>query len=106
MPAQVGRRWKDDILAAMPTAGEGGTYAESYGRAISFFLSLHHADGKAEDLETAKELARDALERLREGAWIKGHPAKPYYSASDGVGFLLYALLELDAYPAKLPPNL
>jgi len=28
---------------------------------------------------------------------FKGHPAKPYYQANDGVGFLLYALLELDA---------
>jgi len=26
----------------------------------------------------------------------RGHPAKPYYEATDGVGFLLYALLELD----------
>ena len=27
---------------------------------------------------------------------FKGHPAKPYYEAMDGVGNLLYALLQLD----------
>ena len=26
----------------------------------------------------------------------RGHPAKPYYEAMDGVGYLMYALLELD----------
>ncbi len=32
-----------------------------------------------------------------ENGLFKGHPAKPYYEATNGVGLLLWALLELDA---------
>ena len=35
-----------------------------------------------------------------------GHAAKRTYEATDGVGYLLYALLELQAYPELLELNL
>jgi len=107
MPPGTGRRWRQELIAALPGAEEkGGTYAENYGRAVSFFLRLHHATGDAMDLAMARVLAAEAVEKLVENGWVKGHPAKPYYSTTDGVGYLLYALLELSAYPDRLPPNL
>jgi hypothetical protein len=48
-------------------------------------------------LKRAEELGREAVEKLYVNGVFKGHPAKPYYQANDGVGFLLYPLLELDA---------
>ncbi len=107
LPPTVGRRWRKQILEAMPAVKTtNGTYAENYGRAISFFLHLHHATGEAAHLSTARALANEAAAKLSQNGWLKGHPAKPYYEATDGVSFLLYALLELSAHPKKLPSNL
>ena len=98
LPAHTGRRWKRDLEAAMPAAREtGGTYAENYGRAISFFVHLSRATGDSKYLDRAGELAQDAVDKLFENGLFKGHPAKPYYESTNGVGLLLYALLELDA---------
>jgi hypothetical protein len=36
--------------------------------------------------------------RLYHNGLFRGHPAKPYYEATDGVGQLLYALLQLDRF--------
>ena len=44
----------------------------------------------------ARETADDAIAKLFHNGLFRGHPAKPYYEAVDGVGYLLYALLELD----------
>ena len=41
-------------------------------------------------------MADQAIEKLYHQGLFRGHPAKPYYEAVDGVGYLLYALLELD----------
>ena len=60
----------------------------------------------ADYLEIANVLARDAIDKLVENGWVKGQPAKRYYESTDGVGFLLYAFLELAEYPERLPPNL
>ena len=54
-------------------------------------------DSLAELLEQARALARETVETMYVNGLFKGHAAKPYYQANDGVGFLLYALLELDA---------
>lgn len=105
MPPAVGRRWRDEVLAAVPGAADG-TYAEGYGRAISFFCHLHAATGDAADLATARELADDALAKLGHDGWLVGLPGKPYYEAVDGVGVLLYALLELSLAPELLAMNL
>lgn len=104
LPPTVGRRWRQDVVTAMPEAERcGGTYADGYGRAISFFVHVHRATGKEEDLATARQLADEALVKLVENGWLKGHAAKPYSETTDGVGTLLAALLELSipAEPAQ-----
>ncbi|GMV91652.1 MAG: hypothetical protein AMXMBFR82_14300 [Candidatus Hydrogenedentota bacterium] len=106
LPPQIGRRWKKELLECLPEAEQtGGTYAENYGRAISFFLHLHYATGDTADLATATALADEAISKLYVNGWFKGHPAKPYYESTDGVGLLLYALLELSEYPNRMPGN-
>lgn len=107
MPPAYGRRWGAELEAAIPgSTAMGGTYAENYGRCISFFIGLHDVTKDPAHLETAHWLARDAIDKLVENGWVKGQPAKHYYEAVDGVGFLLYALLELAEYPERLPANL
>ena len=110
MPPQVGRTFRQTVLRAMPDAErKGGTYAANYGRAISFFVHLYRATGDEHYLELASTLARDAVDKLyvqtqiadrhgqtRQYGIFRGHAAKPYYEAVDGVGFLLLALLDLD----------
>ena len=75
----------------------GGAYAEDYGRAISFFVHLHQATGKKHHLDLADQLAEDSVRKLFHNGLLKGHAAKPYYETTNGVGLLLYALLELDS---------
>ena len=60
--------------------------------------------GERQYLDDARALADTAIEKLHHNGLFRGHPAKPYYEAMDGVGYLLYALLELDqvvTQPAK-----
>ena len=98
LPPHTGRRWKKELEAAMPNASKtGGTYAENYGRTISFFVHLYRATEKQHYLDVAENVAREAVEKLYENGLFKGHPAKPYYEATNGVGLLLHALLELAA---------
>ncbi len=73
-----------------------GTYAGKYGRTISFFIHLYALTGEQKYLDLAKKVANEAVSKLYYNGLFRGHPAKPYYEATDGVGFLLYALLELD----------
>ena len=73
-----------------------GTYAGKYGRTISFFVHLYALTGEAKYLELARKVAKEAVSKLYYDGLFRGHPAKPYYEATDGVGFLLYSLLELD----------
>ena len=104
LPPQPGRRWKEELEAALPEVKHtGGTYAENYGRAISFFVHLYRATLTKKYLRQAEDLAREAVEKLYQNGLFLGHPAKPYYQANDGVGFLLHALLELDQPLQNLP---
>ena len=73
-----------------------GTYADKYGRCVSFFVHLYILTGGEKYLNLANEMADEAIAKLYFQGLFRGHPAKPYYEATDGVGFLLYALLELD----------
>jgi len=82
-----------------------GTYADKYGRTISFFIHLYALTGEQKYLELAKKVANEAVSKLYYNGLFRGHPAKPYYEATDGVGFLLYALLELDQ-AVKSPANI
>ncbi len=76
--------------------GRKGTYAGKYGRTISFLLHLHILTGESQYLDEARKFANESIEKLYHKGLFRGHPAKPYYEAMDGVGNLLYALLELD----------
>ena len=86
--------------------GRRGTYAGKYGRTISFFLHLHTLTGEAAHLRTARRFADEAVDRLYADGLFRGHPAKPYYESVDGVGYLLYALLQLDQVIQKGEPTL
>jgi len=76
--------------------GQQGTYAGKYGRTISFLLHLSRVTGEQAYMDDARAMADDAIEKLYHNGLLKGHPAKPYYEAMDGVGNLLIAVLQLD----------
>ena len=102
LPPKTGRRWEKELKEAMPELRySDGSYAEDYGRTISFFLHLYHATKDEHYLDVAKEVARLAIDKLYVNGLFKGHPAKPYYEATNGVGILLHALMELDALPQR-----
>jgi hypothetical protein len=102
LPVQSGRRWKQPREDALPlTPYTGGNYAEDYGRTISFFVHLYHATQQAQYRQVAERVARDAVDKLYVNGLFRGHPAKPYYEATQGVGLLLHAFLELDALPDR-----
>jgi hypothetical protein len=102
LPPKTGRRWKKELEEALPELkNTGGSYAEDYGRTISFFVHLYHATKEEHHLDVAKEVARVAIDKLYVNGLFKGHPAKPYYEATNGVGILLHALMELDALPER-----
>ncbi len=102
LPPKTGRRWKKELEEAMPEVkSTGGNYAEDYGRTISFFVHLYHATRDQHYLDVAKRVAREAIDKLYVNGLFKGHPAKPYYEATNGVGILLHALMELDALPER-----
>lgn len=117
LPAHTGRTLSKTLTAALPGVEQtGGTYAGNYGRAISFFVHLYRATDDPHYLEVARSIAADAVDKLyvtttlsndtsehREYGIFRGHPAKPYYETVDGVGLLLYALLELDAPKGTTP---
>jgi uncharacterized protein YyaL (SSP411 family) len=73
-----------------------GTYADKYGRTISFYIDMYASTNDSEYLRLAKKIADEAIEKLYVNGMFKGHPAKPYYESIDGVGNLLYALIQLD----------
>jgi hypothetical protein len=107
LPVKLGRRWAPELLAAMPDlATTGGSYAEDYGRVISFFVHMYNATDDASYLQLAEQVGQDAIDKLYVNGIFRGHPAKPYYECTDGVGVLLDAMLELDAVAAPEPGTL
>lgn len=89
-------RWADVYAAdEKPLRARGGTYAQHYGMIISFFSELAVAARDRKHLATAEAYARQAVELLFNGKIFRGHPAKPYYEAADGVGFLCHGLVQL-----------
>jgi uncharacterized protein YyaL (SSP411 family) len=106
------RRWADCIRRAWPPRecspnawyrdysrhwAPHGTYAGLYGRTLSFLLHLHALTEDAEYLDLARDVAKESVSKLLYRGLFRGHPAKPTYEATDGVGYLLVALLQLDA---------
>lgn len=74
-----------------------GTYAATYAHIVSFFVNMYVLTGEQAFLDKAKARADDAISKLYFNGLFRGHPAKPYYENIDGVGFLLYALVQLHA---------
>ena len=108
---EAAERWADCIRAVFPPRKANqntwygpyakdwaphAAYAGLYGRTISFLLHLHQRTGKAQYEEFAREVAREAVSKLYYQGLFRGHPAKPYYESIDGVGYLWYALVQLD----------
>jgi len=78
-----------------------GAHAGKYGRTVSFFLHLWARTGEERYFALARRLAEVAVTSLEANGLFRGHPAKPYYEAVDGVGFLLRALVQLDLAIAR-----
>jgi len=72
-----------------------GTYAENYGKTITFFLQMHNLTGEKDYLEQARKAGREAVSSLYYRGLFRGHPGKPYYESIDGVGYLLRSLVQL-----------
>ena len=70
-----------------------GTYADHYGHLISFFTHLFVQTNDGSYLALARRVADEAIEKLSHNGIFRGHPHKPYYEATDGVGYLMYGLL-------------
>ena len=73
-----------------------GTYAEMYGRTISFFVHMYAVTQERRYLDSARKVARQAVSGLYYKGLFRSHAAKPYYASLEGVGMLLYSLLQLD----------
>ncbi len=43
-------------------------------------------------------MVKEAVSKLYYQGLFRGHPCKPYYESVDGVGYLLYALVQLDQF--------
>ncbi len=110
LPPQTGRAFRRSLKEIFPElSASSGTYASSYGHAISFFVHLYRATDDRHYLEIAQSIGQSAVDKLyqetalvddagnlRTYALFRGHASKPYYESVDGVGVLLHALLELD----------
>ena len=75
-----------------------GTYADHYGQSIDFFLTMYDETGDDSYLLSARDMAKDGVSALWYDGLLRGHAAKPYYEAVDGVGILLEALVNLDQH--------
>ncbi|MCP4646083.1 MAG: hypothetical protein GY851_36905 [bacterium] len=96
-PGKAGIRagtWYSEYTASWASQG---TYAGKYGRAIALLSAMHQETGEDRYLDAAREYADEAIAKLYVNGLFKGHPAKPYYEAVDGVGYLLQALVDLEA---------
>jgi rhamnogalacturonyl hydrolase YesR len=91
---------RNELWRSQPRFEDGCPRIIDYGRAISLFVHLHRATGDEHYLSLAENLATEAVTKLFHNGLFVGHPAKPYYENTNGVGLLLVALLELDA-PAE-----
>ena len=100
-PPEMGCRHdtQDEIYARF--FSRMGTYADYYGRCISFFITLYIDTGKKEYLGKAKDFADEAILKLYYKGLFRGHPASTMYHNIDGHGFLMYGLLQLHVIEQK-----
>jgi len=95
-------RLADYCRQNLPVNGNVGTMAANYGRLISFYLQMEQLTGDVGYRKTAEQVAEEALDHLWTGRLLRGFSGRTHYSASEGSGYLVQALLELDADPKQL----
>lgn len=83
-----------------------GCYAEQYARCISLFIRLYRLSNDVGYLDFARTIADEAISKLYDRGMFRGHPCKPYYEAIDGVGYLLFALIQLHEADSSDPARL
>ena len=79
----------------LPANGDVGTFAANYGQLISFYLAMERLTGDASYRETAKQVADEAVAHLWTGDCFRGFAGRTHYSAVEGAGYLVQALVEL-----------
>lgn len=91
------RRWADIVGEELPARDGQGAYAEHYGRVIHFLTGAARLMDCPDYLELAQAAAEEATGTLFTHGMFRTHPGEFRYDAVDGVGFLMLALLELEA---------
>jgi hypothetical protein len=86
----------------LPANGRQGTFAAHYGQLISFFLAMESITGDAGYRRTAEQIADEAVNHLWTGSLFRGFAGRTHYTAVEGAGYLVTALIELDADPEAL----
>ncbi len=95
-------RLADCYSRNLPANGKYGTMASNYGQLISFYLQMERLTNDTRYRKLAKQVADEALDHLWTGKLLRGFAGRTHYSAIEGQGYLVQALLELEADPAKL----
>jgi len=86
----------------LPANGDQGSFAANYGQLISFFLAMETLTGDASYRATAQQIAQEAVGHLWTGTMFRGFKGRSHYTAIEGAGYLVQALLEIEADPDRL----
>ncbi len=89
-------RWVGQIRKSLSETNHA-KYAEHYGRCIHFLWRTGQALKRDDYAELAIHLADDAVKSLYDNGMFRSHPGEHRYDAVDGTGFLMLALLCLEA---------
>ena len=95
-------RLADYYRGLLPANGRIGTFAGNYGQLISFFLAMEQASGDKSYGKTARRVADEAIYHLWTGEMFRGFAGRSHYTAIEGAGYLVQALVELDSDPDQL----
>jgi hypothetical protein len=87
---------------ALPANGVRGTFAANYGQVISFFVAMDQLTGNAAYRDAARQAADEAVQHLWAGTLFRGFANRTHYTAIEGAGYLVQALIELETDPAQL----
>lgn len=90
-------QWVEVLQATRPANNGWGACAECYGRAIHLLWEAGHALGRSDWLALASEVADEAVTVLACHGRLRGHPHEDRVDSVDGLGWLLLALLSLNA---------
>lgn len=90
-------RWVQQVAGDGPVRNGWGTYAEQYGRAIHFLWRAGRTMSRPQWAAQGRELAAEAMQLLDGGRALCSHPWERRHDAVDGMGWLILALLALEA---------